>query len=245
MWAGIRKGTVMHTTTRDRIGAATGATFVTCIFVGNVMATSGQSTSMHPTGTEVLRDAAHAAASTTATIGLLLEVCGFGLFIVFLGFLADLLRPRAPGSWTGLAAGTAVVAGIVELAIKLGSAAPFLTLALDRDQMDPEIARVLNDINGMAFLVSWLPLSVFLGGLAVALRGAGLVGRPTMYVGLVSGVAGFAMALWGVQDPMSANPIALMVGMLWLLVVTVRLTVKPGRTTETTDLAAERIPAAV
>jgi hypothetical protein len=235
----------MHTTTRDRIGAATGAAFVTSIFVGNVMATSGQSTSMHPTGREVLNGAAHAAGSTTATVGMLLEVSGFVLFIMFLGFLVDLLRPRSPGSWAGLAAGTAIVAGIVELAIKLGSAAPFLTLSLDREAMSPEIARVLNDINGMAFLASWLPLAVFLGALAIALHGTGLIGRPTMYVGVAAGVAGLALALWGVQDPMSANPIALMVGMLWLLVVTVRLTVRPGRRTETADAAAERIPAAV
>ncbi len=235
----------MHSTTRDRVGAATGAAFVTSIFVGNVMATSGQSTSVHPTGQEVLRDAAHAVGSTTASIGLFLEVSGFVLFIVFLGFLTDLLRPRTTGSWAGLAAGTAIVAGVVELAIKLGSAAPFLTLSLDRDGMSPEMARVLNDINGMAFLVSWLPLATFLGALAVALYGVGLIGRPTMYIGLVSGVAGLALALWGVQDPMSANPLALMVGMLWLLVVTVRLVVRPSQRTETIHPASERAPATV
>ena len=235
----------MHSTIRDRVGAATGAAFVTSIFVGNVMATSGQSTSMHPTGQAVLRDAAHAAGSTTASIGLFLEVSGFVLFIVFLGFLDDLLRPRTTGSWAGLAAGTAIVAGVVEFAIKLGSAAPFLTLSLDRDGMSPEIARVLNDINGMAFLVSWLPLATFLGALAVALYGIGLIGRPTMYIGLVSGVAGLALALWGVQDPMSANPLALMVGMLWLLVVTVRLVVKPSQRIDTIHPTSERDKATV
>jgi hypothetical protein len=210
-----------------------------------VMATSGQPTSMHPTGHEVLRDAAHAAGSTTASIGLFLEVSGFVVFIVFLGFLTDLLRPRTTGSWAGLAAGTAIIAGVVELAIKLSSAAPFLTLSLDRDGLSPEIARVLNDINGMAFLVSWLPLATFIGALAVALYGIGLIGRPTMYIGLFSGVAGLALALWGVQDPMSANPLALMVGMVWLLVVTVRLAVGPSKRTETIDPAAERAPATV
>ena len=235
----------MHSTTRDRVGAATGAAFVTFIFVGNVMATSGQSTSMHPTGHEVLRDAAHAAESTPATIGLLLEVSGFVLFIMFLGFLTDVLRPRTIDSWSGLAAGTAIGAGVVEVAIKLGSAAPFLTLSLDRDGMSPEIARILNDINGMAFLVSWLPLATFLAALAVALYGVGLIGRPTMYIGVVSGLAGLALALWGVQDPMSANPLALMVGMLWLLVVTVRLVVKPSPRTETIDPTSERAPVTV
>jgi len=36
-----------------------------------------------------------------------------------------------------------------------------------------------------------------------------------------------------------------MVGMLWLLVVTVRLVVKPSRRTETIDPASERAPVTV
>ncbi len=215
----------MLTRYRDRIGAATGAAFVVMIFIGNGLATAGQSQSGHPSGEQVLRDAAAAATSTRATVGFLLEVCGFVLFMMFVGYLWGIL---ARGRGIGAAAGTSLVAAITMLAIKLGSAAPMVALTLDRDHLDPQLAQVLNDINGAAFVVSWLPFAVFAGGLAVALLGAGLVGRPTAYVGLVVGVAGVVAAVAGVKDPLGASPFAFLAGMLWLLVVAVRLAVRPG-----------------
>ena len=57
----------MLTKYRDRIGAATGAAFVVMIFIGNGLATAGQSQSGHPSGEQVLRDAAAAATSTRAS----------------------------------------------------------------------------------------------------------------------------------------------------------------------------------
>jgi hypothetical protein len=69
---------------------------------------------------------------------------------------------------------------------------------------------------------------VFVGSLAVALHVAGLVGRPTAYVGLVVGVVGVGFAVFGFKDPLGANPLAFLAGMLWLVVVAVRLAVRPG-----------------
>ena len=216
----------MLTTYRARAGAATGALFVVAIFVGNSLATAGQSQSSHPSGQEVLSDASRAASSTSATIGFLLEVTGFVLFMIFVGYLWGVLRRDTGGRDT--AAGTSLVAAITMLAIKLGSAAPIIALTLDREHLSPELAQVLNDINGSAFIVSWLPFAVFVGSLAVALHVAGFVGRPTAYVGLVVGVVGVGLAVFGFKDPLGANPLAFLAGMLWLVVVAVRLTVRPG-----------------
>ena len=216
----------MLTSTRDRIGAATGVAYGTALFIGNGMATSGQSSSMHPTGQAVLRDAAHAASSTTATIGFTLEILGFALFFPFLGYLADLLRRRTADGRVGTAGATAIVAGITMVAIKLGSAAPIVALSMDRKQLDPQLARVLNDINGAAFLVSWLPFALFVGALALALREVGLVGRPTAWIGIAFGVVGVVLSVHGLSDPLDAVPLAFMAGMLWLQVVAIRLMVK-------------------
>ena len=216
----------MFTTYRERVGAATGAAFVAAIFIGNGLATAGQSQSSHPSGQDVLSDAARAASSTTATIGFLLEIAGFVLFMIFVGYLWEVLRRDTGGRDT--AAGTSLVAAITMLAIKLGSAAPIIALSVDRDHLTPELAQVLNDINGSAFIVSWLPFAVFVGSLAVALHVSGLVGRPTAYIGLVVGVAGVGFAVLGFKEPLSANPLAFLAGMLWLVVVAVRLAVRPG-----------------
>ncbi|MEV0800559.1 hypothetical protein AB0I34_22900 [Kribbella sp. NPDC050281] len=217
----------MLTTYRARVGAATGAAFVAAIFIGNSLATAAQSQSSHPSGQEVLSDAARAAASTSATVGFVLEIAGFVLFMIFVGYLWGVLRPDTGGG-RDIAAGTSLVAAITMLAIKLGSAAPIIALSVDRDHLSPELAQVLNDINGSAFIVSWLPFAVFVGSLAVALHVAGLVGRPTAYVGLVVGVVGVGLAVLGFKDPLGANPLAFLAGMLWLLVVAVRLAVRPG-----------------
>ena len=55
----------MSTTVRDRLGAVTGAAFVVLILVGNQMATAGSGQSAHPTGDQVLRDAAHQVSSAS------------------------------------------------------------------------------------------------------------------------------------------------------------------------------------
>ena len=217
----------MHITARDRLGAATGAAFVALLLVGNALSIAGTGPSSHPTGEQVLKDTAHQASSTGATVGIVLEFVGLAAFIAFLGFLADVLLRRTGEGQPGMSGRVAVVAGIATLAVKLGGAAPFLTLLLDRRQLSPQLALILNDMNGAAFVLSWLPFAVFVGAAATALRQTGLVGRPTAYVGHVLGIAGLALALVGVTDPINATPVAFLLGLVWLLVVSVRLGVKP------------------
>jgi hypothetical protein len=216
----------MPTTVRLRLAAITGAAYILLILVGNGLATSGASASAHPTGAEDLRDVEHQVHSAAATTGFVMEVLGFTLFIVFLGYLATVLRSRR--SEPDVMAGTAVVAGITMLAVKLGSAAPMGALMLDRHQLSPVLARVLSDINGVAFVLSWIPMGVFVAALALALRSAGLAGRPTAYAGLVVGVAGVALGIVGINDPVNANPMPFLLGLAWVLVVSVRLAVRPG-----------------
>lgn len=218
----------MSNTIRDRIGAATGAVFVALIVVGNQMTSAGSADSAHPTGEQVLRDVAHQASSATFTAGFVLEGLGFAAFIVFLGYLAVVLR-RVPGRGPGgIAAGTAIVSGAAMLAIKLGSAAPIGTLAIDHGHLSPQLAQVLADMNSVAYVISWLPFAIFVAAAAAGLHRAALVGRPTAYSGLALGVAGLALSIAGVHDPLGANPVAFALGLLWLLAVGVRLATRPG-----------------
>lgn len=218
----------MLTTTRDRIAAATGAAFVALIVVGNAISTSGTSQAAHPSGAQVLKDIAHQASSTSATVGFILEFLGFVAFLGFLGYLGDALRRRIGHGGANVAGATAVVAGSVMLAVKLASVAPSGALFADRRHISPQLAQVLNDINGVAFVVSWLPFTVFVGAAALALRKASLVGRPTAYVGICIAVVGLVLTMVSLQDPFNGTPVAFMLGLLWTLVVSVRLAVKPG-----------------
>jgi hypothetical protein len=68
---------------------------------------------------------------------------------------------------------------------------------------------------------------VFVWAAAAALREARAVGRPTYLIGAFLGVVGVPLAVVGLHDVVSATPVAFLLGLLWLLVVSVRLAVKP------------------
>lgn len=213
---------------RERVAAATGALFVVLIVVGNAINVAGTDQSGHASGRRVLKDAGHQASSGAATFGLLLEFIGFAAFIAFLGYLAGTLRRRTMRNHAGHVGPTAVLAGATMLAVKLASAAPGGALRADYEHISPALAQVLNDMGSTLFVVSWLPFGLFIGAAAVALRRAMLVGRPTTYVGVALGAVAFVLAAAGVTDPAAANPLAFMLGLLWILVVSVRLAVRPG-----------------
>jgi hypothetical protein len=216
----------MLTSTRDRIAAATGALFVVLVVVGNELAITGTDQSSHATGESVLRNAAQAA-TAAQTIGFVLELAGFMCLLGFLGYLVDAGR-RAGGGKGGIATTVAALAGLTTLSVKVSSVAPMGAIALDHDSMSPDLAQVLNDINGVGFVLAWLPWAVLVGAGALGLFQGGLVGRPTMAIGVFVGVAGVVLALIGLQNPLDANPLAWLAGLLGTLVVSVRLAVRPG-----------------
>jgi len=232
----------VETTLRDRMWAATGALFVILILLGNAMNTAGTSTDAHPTGDRLLEDLAHQAASSSARVGLVLEVLGFTIAMAFVGYLADVLR-RSDSGRVGFA-GTAVVAGATMLAIKLTSGASILVAHVNRADLEPGLARVINDIGGALFVISWLPTAVFVGAGALALHEARLVGRPTAIIGAGLGLAGVVLTLVALPDATSGNPIAFLLGLVGILVVSVRLAVRPGIATRVDPANAGELPVA-
>jgi hypothetical protein len=216
----------MLTSTRDRVAAATGALFVVLVTVGNQIDVGGTDQSAHPTGASVLHDAA-GAYNAGHTIGFVLEITGFLVLFGFLGYLIDAGR-RAGGGRGGTATAVAALAGLTTLIVKISSVAPIATVAMDHASISPELARVLNDINGVGFVLAWLPWAVLVGAAALGLFQGALVGRPTLITGLVLGLAGLVLGILGLRDPVDANALAWMAGLLWTLVVSVRLAVRPG-----------------
>ena len=43
-----------------------------------------------------------------------------------------------------------------------------------------------------------------------------------------SAPAGLALSIIGIHDPLGANPLAFLLGLAWLLAVSVRLAIRPG-----------------
>ena len=101
--------------------------------------------------------------------------------IVFISYLSTRVRDA------GWLATAALAGGLIEVAIKLGSGAPMFAAYLLRDEISPETARVLIDMNGAAFVISWLPLGLFVACAAGAGMRVGVLGRVLGWGGVVVG----------------------------------------------------------
>lgn len=223
----------------DRFGAATGAAYVLLILVGNQIA-SGNSTDPHPSGAKDLADFS-ATRTATDAIGFAMEVLGLLLFVLFLGWFVHALRSR--GGTAPWLAGAAGVAGGVTLSVKIASFMPVATGLLDHRELTPTVARVLADMNGAAFVVTFLTFGTFVAAAGAAVLTSGLLGRVAGWFGVAIGVLTVALTLATQANPVDTNPMPFLAGLLWVLVVSVRLAWK-GPRGESAERAAAPVPVA-
>lgn len=220
----------------DRWAAATGAVFVVAINVGNMMETAGQSNVQ--TGQQVLSELQNR--TTVQSVGIVLEVLSFAALMIFLGYLYRVLRrAERPDGW---AAAAALVAGIVPVAIKLGSAAPAVAEMLHRNQLTPDLARTLDDLGGGAFVISGYAFGVFVAVAAGAAFGSRALPRWLTISGLVVGVLTVVAGTAGVLNPVGYVPIPFLLSFLWILVASIVLTVRRPAT-GAPERATEPVPA--
>lgn len=203
----------------DRIGAGCGAAYVLFILVGNQLA-SGASTDPHPSGAKDLADF-----STTPTaaqaIGFTMEILGFLMFVPFLAWLVHALRQRGgPAPWLAGAAGGF---GLLLLAVKMSSAMPIMAGQVDHASISPTLARVLADMNGSAFVFTFLPFGMFVAITGAAFLTTGFLGRVAGWTGVVIGGLTVLVTLVTQADPIDTNVMPFLLGLLWLLVIGIRL----------------------
>ncbi|HJR37107.1 MAG TPA: hypothetical protein VJ819_01870 [Nocardioidaceae bacterium] len=212
-----------------RLAAASGPAFVVLVLAGNSLTESVPAPPADlPPGQAALEGLAAGAGDATVQLGLVAEVLAFCSFLVFAAYLADLLRRRGG---LRLAGTVAVIAAVLMVAVKLGSATPYLAGLAHHDELSADAALTLVATNGAAFVLCWLPFSLFVWAAAVALRGAGLLGPVGYWAGVLLGVLGVAAMLAGLSDVNTANPVPFLLGLLWVLVTGVRLVLAEPRTT--------------
>jgi hypothetical protein len=206
----------------DRCGAFTGVAYVLLILVGNQLSTDAfpGPSDAHPSGQQDLDYLHWLAGSSSAQIGLTMELAGFAAFMLFIGYLCS--RIRAAG-WL---ATSALAGGVIAVAVKLASGAPILASYILRDDLTPDTARALSDIGGAAFVLDWLPTGLFVACAAAAALAAGVVGRVLGWGGVAVGtVAVVGTAATGVHI-LGANALPFMLCLLWILAVSVRLGIR-------------------
>jgi hypothetical protein len=121
-----------------------------------------------------------------------IELVGILFLVPFLAYLWSILR-QAEGEGGWLSA-TVFGAGLVDLAIKLGSAAP--SVAAEQVRAGSPLDNALHDISDASFIVSMLPLSVLTAAFAIVTlktqvlpRWLGWMGALTAAALLVNGMS--------------------------------------------------------
>src|ERR671911_1549728 len=121
-----------------------------------------------------------------------IELVGILFFIPFLAYLWSVLREVEGDS--GWLSATVFGSGLVDLTIKLGSAAP--SVAADQLQEGTTLDTALHDMNSASFILSMLPLSVLTAAFAIVTlrtrvmpRWLGWMGAITSGALLVNGMA--------------------------------------------------------
>jgi hypothetical protein len=221
----------------ERVIAATGALYVVAIGVGDPLSTSTG-------GDGSLLDHLREGRSPVQATGVVLELLGFGLFLVFVGYLYRVLRrAERPGGW---AAAAAFGVGLVTAAIKLGSAAPVVASTYRAHELTPALARTLDDLNGGAFVVSGYTFGIFTAIAAGSAFGSRVLPRWLSISGLVLGTLTLVAGIAGILDPAGYVPVPFLLSLVWLGVTSIVLAVRgPRAVTGPADRADDAVPAEV
>lgn len=167
---------------------------------------------------------------TLARTGYLLAVLGFLAFVVFVAVVHRvLLVAEGPGGW---AATLALSAGLLHSAVRFDAQLPRMVESYRGNSLSPELARTLEDLNGMGFVVSGLLMGLFVlaaGGVCLAHR---VLPRWLAWVGVVTGVLAVLAGVVGMVDLDIYNPLAYVGGLAWVLAASVVLTVRGPRAAE-------------
>ncbi|MBT2523833.1 hypothetical protein [Arthrobacter sp. ISL-28] len=203
-------------TAMDRIGAFSGAAY---FVLGNAAIAIGADRQLPdaPTGQESLDALGRMAANPAAQAAISIELLSFVAWMTFVGYVCWRLRAA------GWLAAVALVAGIVELAVKLGSAGPLIAGYSLRDHMSPEQAAILTEINKADFFVGLLPAGLFVLFAAFAALKTQQLGRVLAWSGIAIGAANIiTAAVIGVNIPESGFAPSFLLVLLWELVLSLR-----------------------
>jgi hypothetical protein len=205
-----------------RIGAAMGAVFVLALIAGGTMETSGGWGASDGPGilADLQRDP-----TIVNKVGFAIAIGAFIAFLAFLGYVYRVLRQaEGPDGWLGT---VALGGGLLYLAIKVGSAAPIMAGFHRKNELTPDLARTLVDLNDAAFVVSGLMFGVFTAAAAATCLAHRVLPRSLGWLGLIAGLLTIPAATVGMLDMASYNPMPFLAGTLWTLIVSIVLTARP------------------
>ena len=200
----------------DRVGAFSGAAY---FILANAAIAIGAdpATPDAPTGQQSLDALARMAANPAAQAAIGIEFVAFTLWMAFIAYVCWRLRAA------GWVAAVALVGAVVEIAVKLGSAAPLIAGYSLRDQISHEQAAILTQINKADFMVGLLPAGLFVLCAAIAALRTKELGRVLAWSGVLIGAGNIVTAaVIGVNLPESGFAPSFLLILVWELVISLR-----------------------
>ena len=214
-------------TRTTRIGAAHGVASIVLIATGFAIAAPTEATITSPEA-EVVAFYSQAGLAKTLAGGLI-EILGIVLFLAFAAMLTA--RVRGSAAADGLLAPTARMAATVYVALCLapgmsaGAAALWLA---HHGTTDSAVLTALNDLRSLSYFIALVPFAVFLVAVGIAARTTRSLPGWASGTAIVVGVAltaSLPFVAYGVTDVLG------LVGLLWVLAVSVALLRRPEPTT--------------
>ena len=146
-----------------------------------------------------------------------LELAGLILFIPFAAYVASIIQRVDGHGWLGA---TVLGAALVDVTIKLGSAAA--SLAAENTVEGSPVDTALHDMNSASFILTMYPLALFTGAIALAGLSSGAVPRWLAWFAALTAVA---LAVNGSFLSAEFGP-AFLLFLLWTVTASVTLLVR-------------------
>lgn len=203
-------------TAMDRVGAFSGAAYVLLANIGSAMVGEGSNRAESP-GQLILDEQQRIAENPWARVAFAAVVLAQLAFVLFVGYLYSRLRNA------GWLATTALVGGIAASMAYLLSMSIVIAVFVLRDDISPELARALVDVDGAGHLVQLLPLGVFALFASAAALVTRALGRVLSWAGMAIGATSIAMlAATGLpaNEEFFVWPFLLVV--LWMALISLR-----------------------
>ncbi len=201
----------------DRVGAFSGAAYVLLASLGGALIGEASSSAGSP-GQLILDEQQRYALNPWTDVAFAAVILAQLALMVFVGYLCSRVRDA------GWFATTALIGGATALIANFLSVSIVITLFVLRDDLSPELARALQDVDGAGHLVQLLPLGVFALFASVAALVTRTLGRVLSWGGIAIGATSIvALAATGLPatDEFFLWPFLLI--LVWIAVTSLRL----------------------
>lgn len=203
-------------TALDRIGAFSGLAYVLFANIGSALIGEGSGSAESP-GQRILDEQQRFAENPWTPAAFAAVILAQLSLMMFIGYLSARVRDAG---WLAM---TAIVGGAAAFIANLLSVSLVIAVYVLRNDMSPDLARALIDVDGAGHLVQLLPLGVFVLFVSAAALVTGQLGRVLSWAGIAVGATNIVtLAATGLPTNEDFFLWPFLLVLLWILVISLR-----------------------